>query len=138
MSPEQKLLVQDSFAKIAPYADDVAVLFYGRLFTLDPTVKALFRNDMLEQRRKLMQTIGVAVKGLDRLEALIPTLQELGRRHVSYGVKNADYDTVGAALLWSLEQFLGADFTPAVKEAWATVYGALADTMKKGTVAAAA
>lgn len=137
MSPEQKLLVQDSFAKIAPYADDVAVLFYDRLFKLDPEVKSLFRNSMLEQRRKLMQTIGIAVKGLDRLETLVPTLQDLGRRHVGYGVKNEDYDTVGAALLWTLEQSLGADFTPDVKEAWATVYGILADTMK-GAVAAAA
>ena len=137
MTPEQKLLVQDSFAKIAPYANDIATLFYGRLFMLDPAVRELFHGDMVEQRRKLMQTIGIAVKGLDRLELLIPTLQELGRRHVSYGVKDEDYDTVGTALLWSLEQFLGADFTPEAKEAWATVYGILANTMK-GTVAAAA
>jgi hemoglobin-like flavoprotein len=137
MSPEQKLLVQDSFAKAAPYADEIAALFYGRLFMLDPAVKSLFHNDMVEQRRKLMQTIGIAVKSLDRLETPVPTLQELGRRHVEYGVKDEDYDTVGEALLWSLEQFLGADFTPSVKEAWVVVYGILANTMK-GTVAAAA
>ncbi|MGE0681018.1 MAG: globin family protein [Candidatus Binatia bacterium] len=137
MSPEQKLLVQNSFAKAAPYADEIAALFYGRLFVLDPAVKSLFHNDMLEQRRKLMQTISIAVKSLDRLETLIPTLQELGRRHVGYGVKDKNYDTVGEALLWSLGQFLGADFTSEVKEAWATLYGILADTMK-GTVAAAA
>ena len=130
MTPEQKKLVQDSFAKIAPIADQAAALFYGRLFELDPALKALFRNDMTEQGRKLMATLGVAVASLDDLEGLIPVLRNLGRGHVAYGVQDAHYDTVGEALLWTLEQGLGEGFTPEVKDAWVEVYTIVATVMK--------
>jgi len=127
----QKKLVQDSFATIAPIADDAAVLFYGRLFELDPSLKRLFRGDMAEQRKKLMQMLTAAVKGLDRLDQLVPVVEDLGRRHVAYGVADSHYDTVGEALLWTLEAGLGRAFTPDVKDAWATVYGLLATTMRE-------
>jgi hemoglobin-like flavoprotein len=130
VTPTQKTLVQDSFASIAPIADDAAVLFYRRLFELDPSLQAMFRGDMTEQRRKLMNMIGAAVRGLDRLEQLVPVVQDLGRRHAGYGVEDRHYDTVGAALLWTLEKGLGAAFTPEMKEAWAAVYGLLASTMQ--------
>ena len=133
----QKTLVQDSFATIAPIADDAAVLFYDRLFELDPSLKALFRGDMQEQRKKLMQMLAAAVKGLDRLDQLVPAVQELGKRHVGYGVADSHYDTVGEALLWTLEMGLGRGFTPEVKEAWTTVYGLLATTMKEAAREAA-
>ena len=99
--PDQKTLVQQTFASIAPIADDAAQLFYRRLFELDPSLQAMFRGDMTEQRRKLMNMIGAAVKGLDRLEQLVPVVQDLGRKHVGYGVEDRHYDTVGAALLWT-------------------------------------
>src|SRR5512138_534673 len=126
----QKVLVQDSFVDIATIADDAAVLFYQRLFELDPSLRRLFREDLAEQRKKLMQMLTAAVKGLDRLEQLVPVVQDLGRRHGAYGVSEAHYDTVGKALLWTLEMGLGRGFTPQVKEAWAAVYSLLADTMK--------
>jgi hemoglobin-like flavoprotein len=126
----QKTLVQASFATIAPIADDAAVLFYRRLFELDPSLKALFRGDMAEQRKKLMQMLTAAVKGLDRLDQLVPVVEELGRRHAGYGVADRHYDTVGEALLWTLEKGLGRGFTPEVREAWVTVYGLLATTMR--------
>jgi hemoglobin-like flavoprotein len=127
----QKTLVQNSFATIAPIADDAAVLFYGRLFELDPSLKLMFRGDMAEQRKKLMQMLTAAVKGLDRLDQLVPVVEDLGRRHVAYGVADSHYDTVGEALLWTLEAGLGRAFTPEVKDAWATVYGLLATTMRE-------
>ena len=130
LTAAQKTLVQDSFATITPIADDAAVLFYRRLFELDPSLERMFRGDMREQRRKLMQMLSAAVKGLDRLEQLVPVVEDLGRRHAKYGVADAHYDTVGAALLWTLEMGLGAAFTADVKDAWATVYGLLAETMK--------
>jgi hemoglobin-like flavoprotein len=130
VTPAQKTLVQDSFASIAPIADDVAALFYRRLFELDPSLRGMFRGDMTEQRKKLMQVLTVAVKGLDRLDQLVPVLQDLGRRHVGYGVTDAHYATVGAALLWTLEKGLGGRFTAQMKDAWATVYGVLATTMQ--------
>ena len=127
----QKTLVQESFAVIAPIADDAAVLFYRRLFEIDPSLQGMFRGDMAEQRKKLMQMLTAAVKGLDRLDQLVPVVQELGRRHAGSGVLDAHYDTVGGALLWTLEMGLGAGFTPETREAWVTVYGLLATTMKE-------
>jgi len=127
----QKTLVQDSFATIAPIADDAALLFYQRLFELDPSLEPMFRGNMAEQRKKLMQMLTAAVKGLDRLDQLVPVVENLGRRHAGYGVTDAHYDTVGSALLWTLEMGLGRAFTAEVKDAWATVYGLLATTMKE-------
>jgi hemoglobin-like flavoprotein len=127
----QKTLVQDSFSTIVPIADDAAALFYRRLFELDPSLERMFRGNMAEQRKKLMQMLTAAVKGLDRLDQLVPVVEQLGRRHAAYGVADAHYDTVGAALLWTLEMGLGRAFTADVKDAWATVYGLLATTMKE-------
>ena len=123
-------LVQSTFAIIAPIADDAAALFYRRLFEIDPSLELMFKGDMAEQRRKLMQMLTAAVKGLPRLDRLVPVVEDLGRRHAGYGVADEHYDTVGAALLWTLEKGLGSAFTPECKEAWATVYGLLATTMK--------
>ncbi len=130
MTPEQVFLVQRSWKQVLPIADTAAELFYGKLFSLDPSVKPLFKGDMKAQGRKLMAMIGTAVGGLSDLRAIVPAVQELGRRHVKYGVKDSHYDTVGGALLWTLEQGLGEAFTPDVKAAWTAVYGVLAATMK--------
>ena len=125
-------LVQRTFAVVAPLADDVAALFYRRLFEIDPSLQSMFRGDMAAQRRKLMVMLTAAVKGLPRLDRLVPVLQDLGRRHADYGVIESHYETVGNALIWTLEKGLGPDFTPEVREAWTTVYGVLAATMKAG------
>jgi hemoglobin-like flavoprotein len=121
----QKDLVQSTFKLVAPIADTAASMFYNRLFTLKPELRALFHTDTSDQGRKLMQMIGIAVAGLDNLDGITPAVQALGRRHVGYGVKDEDYATVGAALLWTLEQGLGEAFTPEVREAWLAVYTAL-------------
>ncbi len=131
MKTEQKFLVQKTFAQILPIADTVATLFYGRLFELDPSLRAMFNGDMPGQGRKLMSTLKLAVHNLDRLDEIIPALQELGRRHAGYGVKPDHYATVGVALLWILAQGLGDDFTPEVESAWAETYGLLAGVMKE-------
>jgi hemoglobin-like flavoprotein len=130
LTETQIALVQSSFATIAPIADDAAVLFYNRLFEIDPNLRQMFKGDMAEQRRKLMQMLTAAVKGLQRLDRLVPVVEDLGRRHAGYGVTDAHYETVGAALLWTLEKGLGRAFTPEMRDAWATVYGLLASTMR--------
>lgn len=135
MTPEQIALVRTSFAQVVPIREAAAGLFYGRLFELDPSLKPLFKGDLKEQGVKLMAMIGTAVGGLDRLDSIEPTVQALGKRHVSYGVQAAHYDTVAAALLWTLEQGLGAAFTPDVKAAWTSAYGILAGTMKDAAAA---
>ena len=138
MTPEQAILVKSSWEKVLPISDQAAQLFYGRLFELDPDLRSLFKGDMQEQGRKLMRMISTAVAALDRLEAIVPAVQQLGVRHVGYGVKDEHYDTVGAALLWTLQQGLGDGFTAEVKEAWTSVYGVLAGTMKSAAAEAAA
>jgi hemoglobin-like flavoprotein len=131
MTPEQIALVRASFARVLPIADAAAALFYGRLFALDPSLRPLFRGDLAAQGRALMGTLRVAVHGLDRLDQLVPAVQTLGRRHAAYGVKDEHYATVARALLWTLEQGLGAAFTPATRAAWAAAYALLATVMQE-------
>ena len=130
MTPQDVERVQSTWAKVVPIRDTAATLFYGKLFDLDPSQKSLFKGDMTAQGDKLMTMIDVAVKGLTRLDAIVPAVKALGRRHVGYGVKPQDYDTVAAALLWTLGQGLGDDFTPEVKASWTEVYVLLATTMQ--------
>jgi hemoglobin-like flavoprotein len=137
MTPAQIELIKSSWAKVVPISDKAAELFYGKLFEMDPAVRPLFKGDMVEQGQKLMRMIGTAVNGLDRLEEIVPAVQQMGIRHIAYGVRDEHYDTVGAALLWTLETGLGDAFTAETKEAWATVYGLLADTMKTAAAEAA-
>jgi nitric oxide dioxygenase len=130
MNPTDIDLIRTSWSGVEPIADTAAGLFYGRLFELDPAIERLFRRtDMAAQRKILMQTLTVVVKSLDKLEQLVPAVQALGRRHAGYGVREAHYATVGEALLWTLEQGLGATFTPPVRAAWAEAYGILASVM---------
>jgi hemoglobin-like flavoprotein len=101
---EQIKLVQDSFRQVVPIAETAAQLFYARLFELDPDLELLFKGNLTEQGRKLMQMLGLAVSSLDRMEQLLPVVRSLGTRHVGYGVQDKDYDTVGQALLWTLQK----------------------------------
>jgi len=129
MRPNQIQLVQQSWTRIQPIAEPAAVLFYQRLFELDPSLRAMFKRDMKEQGRLLMQMIAVAVKSLSDLERLIPAVQALGRRHSGYGVTEQHYATVGEALLWTLEKGLGEAFDDQMREAWTAAYVTLAQTM---------
>ena len=137
-TPTQIKLVQVTFEKVAPIAEAAAEMFYAQLFELDPAIKNLFTGDMKEQGEQLMAMIATAVTGLDDLDTLVPAVQALGARHAGYGVVDKHYDTVGEALLWTLEQGLGEAFVPDVKEAWVVVYTLLADTMKDAAKAKAA
>lgn len=125
-------LVQESFEKVKPIAPAAAEIFYSKLFELDPTLRPLFptgEEAMKTQGNKLMTMLAAAVAGLSNLDALVPVLQDLGKRHVSYNVEPSHYNTVGAALLSTLEAGLGEDFTPEVKSAWASVYGTMSTVM---------
>jgi hemoglobin-like flavoprotein len=131
MDQEQKRLVQESFLRVVPIKEQAADLFYGRLFELDPSLRALFKGDIKRQGALLMAMIATAVNGLDRLEEIVPAVQQLGRRHGDYGVRREHYGTVAQALLWTLEQGLGEAWTPPVKEAWTACYGLLAGVMQE-------
>lgn len=131
MSPDQISLVKSSWQQVLPIKDTAAQLFYTRLFELDPGLRGLFRDDMVEQGRKLMTMINTVVNHLDQLEPILGSVEDLGRRHAGYGVKDHDYDTVGEALIWTLGQGLGEHFTPPVKLAWVNAYTTLSTTMKQ-------
>lgn len=129
MTPRQIQLVRETFAAVEPIADTAATIFYRRLFDLDPDLRALFPSDLTAQRRNLMQTLTVVVRNLDRLDGILPAVEALGRRHAGYRVRADDYETVGAALLDTLEEGLAAAFTPEVRAAWTAAYGLLASVM---------
>jgi hemoglobin-like flavoprotein len=130
MTPEQIGLLRTSFDKVRPISEDAARLFYARLFEIAPEVRPLFKGDMAEQGRKLMATLAVVVNGIDDLSRLLPAVEGLGRRHAGYGVTDQHFAPVGAALIWTLEQGLGEDFTPEVRTAWLDAYGTLAAVMQ--------
>ena len=138
MTLKQIQLIKETFAMVAPSADAVAATFYARLFELDPSLRPMFPASLNEQGRKLMQVLGAAVGMLDRPQALIPVLESLGRRHAGYGVRDEHYDTVGAALLWTLGHGLGEGFTKEVCGAWAALYQLVATTMQNAARAGAA
>jgi hemoglobin-like flavoprotein len=129
MTPEQVDLVRASFAKVGAAGDDAAALFYQRLFELDPRLRSLFPSDLTAQRGKLTAALRNLIGALDRLDEIQPAVRELGRRHAYHGVETEHYATVGAALIWTLEQGLGADFTSATRRAWVDAYSWLAWTM---------
>jgi nitric oxide dioxygenase len=129
VTPDQVKLVQDSFSKVAPISEQAAVLFYGRLFEVAPAVRAMFPDDMTEQRKKLMATLAVVVNGLTNLEAVLPAASALAKRHVGYGARPEHYPVVGGALLWTLEKGLGDAWTPETASAWTAAYGTLSSYM---------
>lgn len=122
-------LVKNTWSGLVPKADTVAELFYANLFELDERYKSLFKGDMVDQGKKLTTMLNTAVRSLDKLDDILPAVQALGERHTSYGVVAKDYGAVGSALLKTLEQGLGSEFTAETKEAWTLAYTALADVM---------
>ena len=122
-------IVQDSFTKVVPIAGPASIMFYDRLFELRPDYRGLFPEDMEEQRGKLISTLATVVQGLHQVDEIIGAVRALGQRHVGYNVKDEDYGTVGEALLWTLEQGLGAAWTDEVKGAWVAAYTLLSEQM---------
>ncbi len=131
LTEQQIKLVQESWDKVVPIQETAAELFYGQLFEIAPEVKPLFKGDMKSQGRKLMTMLNTAVKSLNNLEKIVPVVQESGRKHVGYGVKDEHYEKVAEALLWTLGKGLGEGFTEEVKDAWVAVYTLLATVMKE-------
>lgn len=129
LTSQQIELVTTSWKSVLPISETAAELFYNRLFELDPSLRPLFKDDIKVQGERLMNMINVAVNALNKLDDVVPAIQAMGRRHRDYNVKDEHYDTVAAALLWTLEQGLGEAFTADVKEAWTQVYTILATTM---------
>jgi hemoglobin-like flavoprotein len=132
MTPDQTQIVQSTWKQVVPIADTAATLFYDRLFEIDPTTRPLFKAETLpEQKRKLVTMLNTVVNGLSRPEQIVPAAEALARRHVGYGVAAEQYDSVGAALLWTLRKGLGDAWTPVAEEAWTAAYTMLSGVMRR-------
>jgi hemoglobin-like flavoprotein len=131
MTLQQIQLVQTSFARVIPRSETMANVFYKRLFALDSSLRQMFPVDLTEQKKKLMSVLQLAVKSLEKFEALVPALENFGRKHATYGVRDQHYKTVGAALILTLKQMLGEEFTPEIKTAWLETYALIAGTMRQ-------
>jgi hemoglobin-like flavoprotein len=132
VSPDQVHLIRKSFAELSYHNHVAALVFYRRLFQLDPELRPLFTGDIEEQSRKLMDMLGALIAMLERPVGLEIELRAMGARHAGYGVKDPHYATVGAALIDMLAETLGEKFTPEMRDAWLALYGAVESTMKAG------
>jgi hemoglobin-like flavoprotein len=130
MLPEQVAELRRSWQLVAPMAEEAAQLFYARLFELDPSLRTLFHTDMAVQRRKLIDALSFIVDHADRPDELQPMLGALGERHLHYGVRPEHYTTVGEALLWMLDEGLGALCTTEARDAWVVAYECVASAMQ--------
>jgi hemoglobin-like flavoprotein len=138
-------LVQNSWKIVlgAVDAETAGVILFRHIFTIAPEAKGLFSfakgkqsdedlyNNLYLKKHgaNVVMTVNTAVEGLTDLDALVPVLKGLGKRHVGYGVLPPHYDVVGQALIATLGDALGPQLTPEVKEAWLAVYGIVKDTM---------
>jgi hemoglobin-like flavoprotein len=131
MNNQEVQHLQRSFELVEPIAETAASLFYARLFELDPSLRPMFKSDLKTQGEKLMSTLKLVVVGLDNPEKIVPAVQSLGKRHADYGVEPQHYETVGAALLWTLEKGLGDAYTPDVEDAWKNAITLLSGLMQE-------
>ena len=137
MTPEQHEMVRASWQRYETRVHEMGYRFYDQLFELDPTVAHLFRGtDLAEQERKLQAMFREIVRAIDRPAELVSELRALGARHLSYGVKDEDYASVGSVLLWLLAEVLGDGFTPELREAWSEAYLLAAGIMRRGAARA--
>ena len=133
VTPEQITLVKATWARVVPISETASRLFYDRLFETSPHLAPMFYGvDLVSQRQKLVKAINMVVMSLERIDTLIPTIRELGHRHLSYGAEESHYDEVGAALLWTLETGLGDDWSSEAETAWTNAYQLLASVMLEG------
>jgi hemoglobin-like flavoprotein len=136
MTPEQITLVQTSYQRVGPRLPDMAARFYQELFRRNPALRPLFTTDMAEQQVRFARKLTELVEAIPRLDELLAHTRALGARHVGYGVRAADYQTVGAALLDALAAVLGDGFDPETRQAWVLAYNLMAETMLDGAASA--
>jgi hemoglobin-like flavoprotein len=136
MDPQQTYLVRKTFAEVQRSRHVAALVFYQRLFALDPSLRPMFRGDIEVQAQKLTDMLGMLIMMLDRADDLEAELRAMGARHKGYGVQDAHYDTVGRALLEMLAAVTGKQWTPDMEAAWTALYGTVESAMKTGAEAA--
>lgn len=136
MTPEYVRIVQSSWAKVQPIKESAGQFFCERLLQADPSLTCLSRVDKRQRGANFLRVIDVAVNGLGRQDRIAHLMRKLGSRHADCAARELRYYSISTALLGMLRDCLGADFTPSVKEAWETVFGELAATMRASAIAA--
>lgn len=129
MTKDQIALMQKSWARVLPMKAQVGMIFYGKLFEAAPQVRHLFKDDVSAQAGKLVMILGYVVAKLNHMEELLPEVKKLGERHRHFGAEPAHYEVVGQCLIETLEEGLGNDWTPEVRDAWVTAYNTLKNVM---------
>ena len=126
---DPKLLLRRSWAEAIADKRSLGLLFYSKLFQLEPKTEALFKEDMDAQAKKLIATLSFIIDSLDEEDALLDAAADLAVRHVAYNVTADQYALVGQALLDTLRELLGTKFDPATEAAWAETYTGLSQHM---------
>jgi methyl-accepting chemotaxis protein len=125
--------LETTFDLVAPRGDELMDVFYARLFAAAPTVRPLFDGtDLRRQKAMLLSALVLVRKSLRDTDAMIPTLRELGARHVAYGAKPEHYVVVGEVLIASLAEIAGEAWRPEHELAWAAAFAVIADAMLSG------
>jgi hemoglobin-like flavoprotein len=135
VTTEQVGLIRDSFVAIQRTSSPLALLFYGRMFELDPSLRVLFKIDLVSQSKKLTDTLLAVADSLHRFDEMRPVLRDLGRKHVEYGVRPEHYLTLTEAMLWALRQALQEDFDDQTRAAWVDVLEEINREMLAGSSA---
>ena len=132
---EEQQIAREAFAEILPQADMLGLAFYARLFEMDPQLRELFKVDLQDQGHTLMTMLKLCIDGLDERAELLYGLRNLGARHVGYGVKIVDYQTVAGALSWTMQQGLGEKWNPQTESALRAVFTMFFEEMQRGAAA---
>ena len=134
MTSERRMLVLATWKLLAPLGQEFCASFYRRLFEIDPDLRGLFLTVSDDQTRKLSSMLDLIVEWLDAPERLVPALKQLGARHATYGVRDEHYGDFGSALIGTLEEHLGAEFTPEARSAWTEAYALISALMRRGAL----
>jgi hemoglobin-like flavoprotein len=132
MDHQTRKLVQESWTKVFENEKHAVDVFYSKLFALDPSIQYLFKGDLGEQKKRLMSMFNIAVRGLDKLDEMLPTIEDLGKRHSGYNVRDEHYATMGQALVFMIEHELGDACTPEIRAAWQEAYDRWSSAMRRG------
>jgi hemoglobin-like flavoprotein len=132
VTKQQRRLVQESLPEIQELSGPIGQLFFGRLFEMDPSLRAMFHQDIALQSKKVMDVLTSVVARLDHFDEFEPEIRALGQRHTGYGVRPDHYDLLNNALIWALGRALDSEFYPELKAAWRAVLDSISVTMKEG------
>ena len=140
MTPKQIDLVQTTFRQVVTNVDEAAGRFYAHLFALAPELRPLFTSNMHHQGDKFLAALAIMIFNLDREwpGGVPPFIQHLGLRHAHHGIPHTAYAVAWQALLQTLAEMLGAQFTPEVEKAWERLFACLTNAMKTDEAATAA